>query len=385
LEFGNVYCVQCKKRVIPRNEMQKYASCQYCGHPVMYIRFTYMGKPYALFEDRSGAKYTYASAVEDLTQINLDITKREFDPSKWVPERRDALRFDAQAERWLERKYRQMEKGSIALGTYNNLDTYYRVHWCSLYEKDVREIKLIDLQDLYDRMKGGTKTRKNAMDGLRQFFRHLEKFEIINKIPRWPELDPVIQKERFVMEIEDQEAELAKIPECHRDIFEFMMETGLRPAEACALKDIDVHPKMKDRILVRRTYSDYYQLRETTKGKHEDWLTLSDRATELIWRNIGKSEFIFTNQDGTGYKPNHPYKIWRKYCDKSFDLYEGTRHSYCTQLVESGANELQAQRMMRHRDRRSTGKYYHPSAKQMKQLANRARGKIIPFQKAGDK
>ena len=39
-------------------------------------------------------------------------------------------------------------------------------------------------------------------------------------------------------------------------------------------------------------------------------------------------------------------------------LYEASRHSFCTQIVESGINTLQAKLLMRHSDERSTQKYF---------------------------
>jgi site-specific recombinase XerD len=59
-------------------------------------------------------------------------------------------------------------------------------------------------------------------------------------------------------------------------------------------------------------------------------------------------------------------------------LHEASRHSVCTQIVESGATHLQAKQLMPHADIRSTEKYFHGNVTKMRDLVNR-RGKVIPI------
>ncbi len=123
------------------------------------------------------------------------------------------------------------------------------------------------------------------MDGLHDFFRWLNRWGEIPEIPTWPEMEEVVQKEKKALSREEQEKCLAMIPEKQRDIIEFMMEAGLRPSEACALMTIDIDRKRRGAIF-RRTYSEG-KLRNKTKNQRKEYvLVLSDRAWELVERNM---------------------------------------------------------------------------------------------------
>jgi len=75
-------------------------------------------------------------------------------------------------------------------------------------------------------------------------------------------------------------------------------------------------------------------------------------------------------------KPKTLQNIWRRYSGLKISLYEATRHSFCTQLVEMGINTLQAKELMRHSDVRSTEKYFHASVKKLGDIAEQ-RGKVV--------
>ena len=77
------------------------------------------------------------------------------------------------------------------------------------------------------------------MDALHAFFRWLKRWGEIAEVPVWPEIEPPIEPQRFSLPSEEQAAALARIPEEHRDIIEFLVETGVRPVEACALMVVD--------------------------------------------------------------------------------------------------------------------------------------------------
>ena len=53
------------------------------------------------------------------------------------------------------------------------------------------------------------------------------------------------------------------------------------------------------------------------------------------------------------------------------DHYSASRHSFCTQLIHDGLNPLEAQSAMRHKDLRSTQKYFHANRDRMREHFNR--------------
>ena len=58
--------------------------------------------------------------------------------------------------------------------------------------------------------------------------------------------------------------------------------------------------------------------------------------------------------------------------------YEASRHSFCTQIVESGASLEEARLLMRHADIRSTQNYFHGRKERLLQFVNR-RGNVVPM------
>ena len=118
----------------------------------------------------------------------------------------------------------------------------------------------------------------------------------------------------------------------------------VRINEVCALKIKDLDLKSGVWI-VQRTYSGA-KLLETTKARNKKPIPLSEKAWEIVRRHsAGKfgEDFLFINPvTGKGYRYEFLYKLWRKHAGVSVTFYEATRHSFCTQIGESGAIRLQA-------------------------------------------
>ena len=385
LERGSIICAKCNRSVDAQGKKADSVVCHHdgCHHPKVYIFIKWKGHKERFYTGKDGQKFTYDTALKALVSINADINAGRFNPDDWKTPEIEKKRFEHQFAAWLERKEQEAQKGKIAPSTLGNYETYNRQYFSYLKDLDVREIRLKNLQLFYDQLPGSAKYRKNIMDCLRTFFRWLKRWGDIDEVPVWPEMEQPIRAERFALTYEEQQAALQAIPTKHRDIIEFLMETGLRPSEACALMMIDIDVKRR-KALIRRTYSES-QLRDRVKQKKEYWIVLSDRAWEIVSSNIAMSEFVFTNPDTRrGYRYKVLNRVWNTYCKAGVSLYEGTRHSFCTQLVEDGGSEFQVQEAMRHADRRSTKVYFHPSDERQRELLNR-RGKVIDIRKSGDR
>jgi integrase len=180
------------------------------------------------------------------------------------------------------------------------------------------------------------------------------------------------------------------------------METGLRPGEVCALQWQDIDFKGR-RALIRRTYSES-RLREKTKQKREQWIPLSDRACEIVERQRGrgiegtvkhegvcrhtsrpddKSQvptvsdlnpgciFLFLNPvTHRGYTYKTLNRLWNRHSGTDVDLYEGTRHSFVTQMMDVLPIQ-DVQRLARHTDIRSTQVYDHSGDHRQREALNR--------------
>jgi integrase len=376
LERGTICCAACRRKIIPTVKKLNAVTCQGCGHPHVYIRFEFDGKPYYLRTDKHDTAYTYATAAKALIDINNEIKARTFEPREWQSETIAQRLFEREMESWLERRDLDAEKGSVASKTTAGYRGYARNYYLTsphLTGRDVREIRLKHLQLFYDSLPNSAKYRKNIMDALRSFFRWLKRWGEILEVPTWPEIDTVVEPVRFSLTVEDQAKALTKIPEEHRDIFEFMMETGLRPGEVCALMIIDVDAKHR-RILVRRTYSNG-KLRNRTKQKKEFWRLLSDRAWDIVSGNMRPDfPFVFCNSiTGRGYRYEFLQRLWKAHTGLSEGMYEACRHSYCSQMAESdeGLSPKHLQELMGHADIRSTMKYIHPSEDKLRAALNK--------------
>jgi integrase len=168
------------------------------------------------------------------------------------------------------------------------------------------------------------------------------------------------------------------MPVAHRDPIEFMMKTGLRPGECVAIlvKSVDVSQRV---VWVERSVSGSIYV-ETTKNKSKLPVPLNDKALEIARRNVkGKfrNDFLFVNPvTGRGYSLSALSKIWRQNSGLDVKLYEATRHSYCTQIVPL-TDPLTAQRLMRHKDRRSTDNYYHAYSEILLDVVQRMDGNVV--------
>lgn len=379
VDRGTITCAACRQKVLPKPGQKLDAVvCQHCGHPHMYIRLKYRGSRLYIRADKHDRPHTYASAAEELITISRQISDRLFDPKERESGAVKRRQFENMLDAWMERKEKEEEADKIAPSTLGNYRTYHRLYWSlseHLVGRDVRDIGLEQLQDFYDSVPGSVHYRKNIMDGLHAVFGWLLKKAEIGKMPEWPEIEQPMGSARIALTIEEQAAELARIPEEHRDIIEFAMEAGLRPAESCALMKMDINPARRA-VLFRRTYSEGKLRRRTKNQRREYWLVVSDRAWELIERNMRPGDperpFVFTNPaTGRGYKYKFIYRVWKQYSATGADLSEATRHSFITQLVEDGTPKDQTMYVSRHVDERSIRPYYHPTDDRTRDVLNR--------------
>ncbi len=385
LDRGSILCARCNRAIDPKGKKNEYVTCHLCGHPKAYIFIKWQGKAQRYYAGKDGKKYTFETAFKALQDINEEIQGNRFDPDSWRTTEIEKKHFENEMATWLERKEKETEAGKLAPSTLGNYKTYNRKYYDYFLGLDVREIKLKHLQLFYDRLPGSAKYRKNILDALRTFFRWLKRWGEIDEVPIWPEMEQAISPEVWTLTYEEQQAELARIPEEHRDVFEFLMETGLRPAEACALMKIDI--KFSERKgLIRHNYSEG-QLTQKPKQKKEYWIVFSDRAWELITRNIGNpTPFVFWNAEyNRGYRYKVLNKVWKKYSESGVDLYAATRHSFCTMLIDDGESLKTVQGAARHADPRTTMKYIHPSDERTRQALNRRgrNSKVVPLKGDG--
>lgn len=390
IKNGTVRCKRCHKTM-------DRAVCS-CGYHKCYITvYDKKQKKHVTFwKDNSGDALTYDKAVKKLNSIRTVKDSGAFKVEDWLDNTVKARKVENLLYEWMDEKEKAKEAGDLSGETLKNyrgyIKNYYKPHFKGL---DIREIESADISKFKNKLqdyaikvehngrkgeKISDKTRKNIMNGLRTFFGWLHINKIVKAIPAFPIISVDDADERVALEYEEQQAGLEKIPPEHRDIIEVDFETGLRSGEMCVIKVKDIDTR-NQRAKIRRTRSGA-EITERTKGKHQDWIPLSDRAFELIKKHVaGKfpDDFIFKNPDARNkdgiYTQKYLNNLWKKYTGMNVCYYEASRHSFCTQVVDDcGADALQAKALMRHTDVRQTQNYFHGNTVKLRGIVNK-RGK----------
>lgn len=344
------------------------------------VDFFYKGERFRREVNLDGeALETFSAAHALLERAKAEIRAKKFDPTKWKAKYLIEYSFDRLIMKWYAEKELLMKQDKRApsyvpkLKTYINL--YYLKHFAGL---DVREITAIQTKEFSLRLPGMSPTgrklspkyQKNILDALQHFFNWLHDDHIIEQKPKFPKVE-VPEYEPKVLTPEVQEIILDIIPEKHKPIFAFLFYQGCRPAEVRALKWKDIDLK-NDVVTLRRTFSDS-KLRETTKTgriRHnylfpETKSALPTAPTPAEWY---ADEFVFTHGKAVKntYSKNFLSRIYKKALleveedtgikiDSS--LYDATKHSFGTYLVNEGVPMDVLQKHFGHSNRAMTERY----------------------------
>ena len=370
---GTILCNKCRRKMD--------GVCK-CGNYKCLVYLYWKGEKHSFRRDEQGYVFTYPRAVARLVAINAAIQNKTFNPVDFSDKKVQERRFENMMERWLEQKAEEAQANELSSETLKIYRSNNRKYFEYFLGWDVREIRFEQLESFKDSLptRLSLKTRRNILHALHTFFTWLWKKGVIQAIPPWPEIKGDDARKMRALDREDQDKALERIPQEHRDLFILMCETGARVNEVCALKVKDID--FKNGVwTVQRTYSGK-KLRETTKAKNKLPIPLSDKALEVARQHAAgkfKEDFLFINRKTKG---SYRYKVlnnlWNKFAKAGVSLYEATRHSFCTQIVESGVSTLVAQLLMRHADVKSTKNYFHANIVKFREVVNN-RGKVIPL------
>jgi site-specific recombinase XerD len=362
---GVILCNKCRKK------MDGVCSC---GSYKCIISIYWRGKHYEYRRDEQGYILTYDRAVDKLTEISSAIKKGEFNPIEYTDEKVKERKFEIQIDRWLEEKEKQESLNELSPGTLKQYRGYINNYYPFFHGMDLREItleQLTNFKDTLDTVK--IKTRKNIMIALHNFFYWLRERGLIKEMPLFPKIKGDDSKSRKAIDVDLQGEALERIPVSHRDIIEFLTETGLRPGESCAL--LVEHIDMKHGIArIEGTFSGT-KLRQTTKQKRKRVIPLSTRAFEIAVKNMQEKlpkQFLFINPvTNRHYTTNALGKIWRKKSGlEGITLYEAVRHSFGSQLIDNGVDVTIVKELMGHSDIRTTEKYVHMRMSKLTDVVN---------------
>lgn len=247
-------------------------------------------------------------------------------------------------QEWLE----DMGQG-FAPGTLSNYTGYIKNHLEPFFMKTpcrLHEINLQILTKLLNSLDLKPKGKQNVMHCLHSCLDYAWRSNRINAIPPFPKrqaygLQPPVRK--WITE-DRQTAIINAIPEEHRLIFQFLKYHPRRPAEAMTLKWEDYEPAI-DCFIIRRGLSskkevDYTKTKQLiTQPLHSEY----KKALEAMPRQYPFSPYVFTCKESK--HKHHRYthtiieRLWNQACAKAgenISLYEGTKHSFCSQYLADG-------------------------------------------------
>jgi len=159
-----------------------------------------------------------------------------------------------------------------------------------------------------------------------------------------------------------------------KPIIVFLMLHGCRPGEARALKCKDVDLKQQT-ITIHATFSGE-TYREPRKGRRAQPVVIPIHPEMYVFleekvRNSLPEAFVFINRDGQPYTKDDVQRVWKNVrkkakLGKELRLYDATRHSFASQLVNQNTTIFKVSRLLGHSSVKMTKKYAHHDLKSLK-------------------
>lgn len=277
-------------------------------------------------------------------------------------------------DEWSEHIHKPSISGSSHLTYQSPIDKYLR-------PSDLAKMRIVDIQGmhiqrLYNSVTSYSQVRMIDI-ALKMFFKYLYQNEIINKSPLRGVIRPKKEKgeEDEVFENFLTYSEIEKLKELGHLAsyfpFVFLVYTGLRRGELCALKTTDVD--LKKRIIsVNKSYTWVEKDGKNkfvigpTKGRIARVVPIPDFLVPLIENYIGNVRSIearpfITDKLGEAVMPNVLHQKWTVLRDEVTSnniTVHGLRHTYCSRLCAKGVPMKTAAELMGHKTTKLVDEIY---------------------------
>ena len=296
--------------------------------------------------------------TKDMANVLLRDIRSEIDKGIFNPERykkRKPLHLAEYAEHWL--KNIVVSRGTLH-DYKNSLHNHILPKLGKEFLPDINYDKLRKLQSSINRAPKG---KYNAMGCLHKLMQDAHDSGHISQMPKFPGFkgsEAIVPPPIDWITDADQWKIIDHIPADDRFIFIFMKLTGCRPSEARAFRWIDIK---SDHIIFEKTFGRGNELKEVKQKKTRTFPITE--ALAALFRQIPRKglNFVFINPRTGKHYNRHINKIWYHACDaaklKRVRLYNSTRHSFGTQMLNAGLDKALVQRLLGHADSRMTDRY----------------------------
>ncbi len=338
----------------------------------LFVDVYWKGERVKIYSNKAGQLLTSWDLARDIQgEVETAIKNKTFDPERYKQQKQTLFLCPVLLDRFLEDR-----KKHTAPSTH--YPRYVTVLKELLKGKDVREIRKIDLINLKDDLEAkhewSAKTLKNFMDAMLAFMNYCHKdLELIPMVPSFPDIEVTEAVPRWV-HTEDQLQLFTTVRDEDKPIIGFLMLHGCRPGEARALKcrDVDLDA---DTITIHATFSTNVY-REKRKGKKSKALPIPIHPEARSYLEQRKREalpdaWVFPNpRTGNVYTEAAIRRVWNRVKKalkvSGIRLYDASRHSYASQLVNQGVSIYTVSKLLGHSSTRTTEKYAHADLKHLR-------------------
>jgi integrase len=366
-----------------------------------YIDLWHQRKRVRLFSDKKGMPLdSYERAQTLLSHIRYEVSNHTFNATQYI---KSEVR-----EYWattLLDKFRDSKLDSLAPSYKKEYSRMTELCKGFFETKDVREIRKPDIRNFKSHLEKDftfkPKTIKNILMFLKTFIRWLNEQEYIEKVIflSKEELQGLDSSYKHQWLSSEEQAKLFQsVPNEHKPIIAFLMLQGCRPGEARALRCKDVN--LRDSLItVSATFSDgVYREKRKGRGAKSYEIPIHPEMMEFVSdrvRNNLPEAYVFTHPNtGKHYSETTLKRVWdsikeRAGIIKSFRLYDATRHSFGSQLIDMGSSPYKVSKLMGHSSIKVTEKYYlHSDAKSLRtdleKLSLNGHKNILPIQSSSE-
>lgn len=340
-----------------------------------YIDLFHKGQRIRIFCDKLGQPIdSYQRAYGLLSRINYEIQNYSFEPSKYVRQELEKFYTANLLEKFLDSKI-----NGLAPSYQSDYKRYIRIAQRFFGSRDVRDLKKLDVINYKEHLERdfefSPKTIKNIFVNFKTFMRYLkDDLEIIDTIPAFPVIETFQPKIQWLT-ADVQIKAIECVPEEDRPIIAFLMLHGCRPGEGRALKVLDVNLD-QETISISATFSNGIY-RKKRKGKNAKPVTIPIHSEMMgyiknrVENNLPEA-FLFVNpKTGKHYSEDRLKDIWNDVREKtglgkSIRLYDATRHSVASQLVNKGVSLFNISKILGHSTTKMTERYSHEDVEKLK-------------------